>query len=268
MFKKIISVLRSIVMLIPILIVGAIAKNVGSEFGDVLSRPSEPTPKQIEENLPGAIENAVQQINKKGAQIIDEIRLDRASAEPGLRLAYHYTLLNYTAQDIDPNLLYTSVQPNVKNGVCSSKNMKFYMQYGVIYEYIYSGNNGQEINRFEISKNDCTKSTSDKTQQITTPSLNIKSEKQKLTKTPKVTQTKDAIQIEVDEDKIAEIKGNRHVIGEEMRKLRLLSSSSGYFGRKNSEIQESVTLSNIPGDINNDGKLSGSEQYLRDHPEK
>ena len=48
-----------------------------------------------------------------------------------------------------------NLKPGVQKGVCASKEMKPSLQYGATYVYVYSGNDGVEIGRFEMSKNDC-----------------------------------------------------------------------------------------------------------------
>jgi hypothetical protein len=84
-----------------------------------------------------------------------DTRMDRAAVGPGSRLTYFYSLPNYSSQDIEPRWLHENLKPLVKKGVCASKEMKSTLQYGATYVYAYSGNNGAEIARFEISKNDC-----------------------------------------------------------------------------------------------------------------
>lgn len=262
MLKKILSALGFLV----ILIAGTIGGQFGKLIGQFVFAPTtKPSTQQIEAKSIEGFTIAAQQINQQTPIMVDkDTRLDRATVGPGVRLTYHYTFPNYTSRDIDPSWLQASLQPAVKESVCTNEKMKSSLQYGGIYVYAYSSNNGVEIARFEINKTDCNKFISAQTRQAT-PSLNISSEKQDLTKAPIVTQTNDAIRVEVGEDKVAEIKGNRRIIGKEINESRLSSPSSTYYGRRTSELRTPGTLSDIPGDTNNDGILSGSEQYLRDN---
>lgn len=148
MLKKILATLG----FIAIVIGGSIA----NQFSKEIFSPSTPTPQKMEDVLIKGLTIAAEQINKRGPTMVDkDTRMDRAAVGPGSRLTYFYSLPNYSSQDMDPNWLHANVQPAVKNSVCASNEMKPSLQYGATYIYVYSGNNGTEITRFEISKSDC-----------------------------------------------------------------------------------------------------------------
>jgi hypothetical protein len=149
MLKKIISVLGLVAMLIGAGISGIIGKLASR----AIFSPSEPNKEELIEQLTIAADK----INRQLPMMVDsETRLDRATVGPGVRTVYHYKILNYTSKNIDIDRLQTYLRPQVVKSVCSNKDMKASLQYGVKYDYIYAGNDGIEITQFEIAQNDCT----------------------------------------------------------------------------------------------------------------
>jgi len=152
MWKKILSVLGFIVMLIAISIGGQIGKVVGK----FAFAPSKLTQQQIEEKLLEGFAKAAEQLNARGLFMVDQdTRLDKSVAGPGARLTYFYSFPKYTSRDIERDRLLANLQPEVKKFVCGSKEMKPSLQYGGTYVYSYAGNDGVEIARFELNKHDC-----------------------------------------------------------------------------------------------------------------
>lgn len=152
MLKKILSVLG----LIAIVIAGSIGRQIGKELSNPAITSSTPSPPKIEEILKTGLIIAADKINKQGPIMVDaDTRMDSASVGPGSRLTYFYTLPKYSSKDVESNWLHNSVKPVVKMNVCASKEMKPVLQYGATLVYAYNGNNGKEITRFEINKNDC-----------------------------------------------------------------------------------------------------------------
>lgn len=150
--KKILSALG----FIAILIAAAIGGGIGKQVGKAAFSPSKPSAQQIEEKLIEGFTKAAEQSNRRGPIMVDkDTRWDRSDVGPGARLTYFYSFPNYSSRDIEPGWLLANLKPEVKKGVCASKEMKPSLQYGAIYAYAYSGNDGAEIARFEINKNDC-----------------------------------------------------------------------------------------------------------------
>ena len=136
------------------IIVAVIGGFVGKKAWEIVSAPSTPTQQEVETKLIEGLTIGANEINKKAPIMIDnETRLDRATVGPGLRFVYQYTFPNYTSNNIDANWLYKNLQPKVTVAACSE--MKSSLEYGVIYVYTYSGNDGVEIARFEIGQKDC-----------------------------------------------------------------------------------------------------------------
>lgn len=152
MWKKLLSVFG----FIAVLIAAAIGGGIGKEVGKAAFSPSRPTQQQVDEKLYEGFNKAAEQSNRRGPVMVDQdTRWDRSVAGPGARLTYLYSFPKYSSRDIQREWLLTNVQSEVKKGVCGSKEMKPSLQYGGTYVYAYSGNDGIEIARFEINRNDC-----------------------------------------------------------------------------------------------------------------
>ncbi len=156
MLKKILSALGFIAMLIAAVLGVTLVKEFGKSVGNAASSPSKPSAQQIEEKLIEGFTKTAEQSNKRGPTMVDkDTRWDRSEVGPGVRVTYFYSFPSYSSRDIDSVWLQTNLKPEVKKGVCASKEMKPSLQYGATYAYAYSGNDGVEISRFEINKNDC-----------------------------------------------------------------------------------------------------------------
>jgi hypothetical protein len=115
-----------------------------------------PSQENILEELAAGFKVGADRINAAGPTMVDEeTRLDRATAGPGALLTYHYTFPNYSARDIDPDAIESTTFLSVKNSVCASDEMLPSLQYGGMYAYHYSGNDGVRIGGFTVSKDDC-----------------------------------------------------------------------------------------------------------------
>lgn len=152
MWKKILSALGLIAVLIAMAIGGVIGKQVGK----VAISPSKPTAQQVEDKIIEGFIIAANQFGENLPMMLDQdTRLDKVTVGPGPRAVYHHSFPNYTSRDIDENWLKTNLRPEVTRKVCASGDMKESLQYGGIYVYSYFGSDGIEIAKFEIDRNDC-----------------------------------------------------------------------------------------------------------------
>ncbi len=118
MWKKVLSVLG----FIGILIVASIGGQIGKEVGKVAMKPST---QEVEAKLTEGFEQAANQYNQKLPMMVDQdTRLDKATVGPGPRIVYHHTFPKYSSRDIDANWLQTNLRPEVSRKVCSSADMK------------------------------------------------------------------------------------------------------------------------------------------------
>ena len=156
MWKKVLSALGFIALLVVMAIGGGIGKIVGKSASDSAFRSPGPTPQQIEEKLIEGFNKAAEQSNRLGPKMVDkDTRWDTTAVGPGARVTYYYSFPHYSSQDITAAWLETNLKSVVKNGVCTSKDMKPSLQYGGTYVYVYRGNDGAEITRFTFSQHDC-----------------------------------------------------------------------------------------------------------------
>lgn len=139
MFEHLRSALKFIVLLIVISIAGAI----GRELGEIAFSSSKLSSQEAESILMEGIKDTASKINQQTPMMVDEgTRLDRATAEPGMRLVYHYTFPGYASKDIDANSFRTNFWPKIKSKVCSNEKMKPTLQLGGSYVYSYSSSDG------------------------------------------------------------------------------------------------------------------------------
>ncbi|MBK8103478.1 MAG: hypothetical protein IPK30_09415 [Cellvibrionales bacterium] len=121
-----------------------------------------PDSQEAEAKIIEGFTNTANQYNQQLPMMIDQdTRLDKLTVGPGPRAVYHCTLPKYTSRDIDANWIQTKLRPDVTRKACASTDMKKTIQYGGIYVYAYSGNDGAEITRFEVGRNDCSFPTVD-----------------------------------------------------------------------------------------------------------
>ena len=148
--KKLLTASAWIVIFLATIIGGGIGKLVGKAASTTDS------PQQIEAKLIEGFTMAATSVNQKLPMMVDQnTRLDKMTVGPGPRAVYHYTFPTYTSIDIDANLLQTNLKPEVTRKVCASDDMKKSIQYGGIYVFEYSGNDGIQITSFQIDRNDC-----------------------------------------------------------------------------------------------------------------
>lgn len=156
MLKKLLGIIGSIATLFATLIAIGIGGDIGKIAGKAAFSSSKPSPQEVEARLIEGFTQAVNQYKPMFPMMLDkETRLDNATVGPGPRLVYHYTFIDYTSGNIDANTLSSNFRAGVTRKVCASSNMKKPLQYGGIYVYAYSGNDGIEVGRIEIDRNDC-----------------------------------------------------------------------------------------------------------------
>ena len=130
MWRKILSVLVFIV----VLIAGGIGGQIGKVVGNAASKP---TQQQIEEKLLEGFSQAAKEANAKGPVMVDQdTRWDKSIAGPGARLTYFYTFPKYSSNEIDREWFLANQKSEVRKVVCGSKEMKPTLQYGGLYLFV------------------------------------------------------------------------------------------------------------------------------------
>lgn len=150
-WQKALAAIGFVVVLIAAAAGGGIGKLLGkSIFG------SKPSAQQIEEKLIEGFNKAAEQSNRLGPRMVDQdTRWDKTAVGPGARVTYFYSFPRYSSREVTSGWLRTNVESVVRNGVCTSRDMKPSLQYGGTYVYSYSGNDGVEIARFAFNRHDC-----------------------------------------------------------------------------------------------------------------
>lgn len=149
---------RYILIAASILVFALILRLYGHKIEEAihLFSSSRLTPQQVEMKLSEDFKKAAAQLNQREHSMVnDDIRWEKAVAGPGPRLTYSYILTKFSSKDIESSSVLAKLQPEVKKLVCESKEMKPSLLDGGIYIYVYSGNDGVEITRFEIKRQDC-----------------------------------------------------------------------------------------------------------------
>lgn len=77
-------------------------------------------------------------VNKKCPMMVDgETRLDSVQAIGNKTLQYHYTLVNYSVEELDREKLRTTMQVHILNEIKTKPEMKVFREKGVQLVYFY-----------------------------------------------------------------------------------------------------------------------------------
>ncbi|WGS60571.1 hypothetical protein [Vibrio lentus] len=147
--KSIWKVLGSIGVVIIIIIAGGIGKLVGNTSSEAYSESKK------ESELDSALMQAASQINQNLPMMVDaETRWDSTSGFQK-QFRYSYTLVNYAAEDLDPKSIKTSMQSQLINSVCTTKEMQIFVNNGVPVIYAYYGKNGKQVTTITVHPSSC-----------------------------------------------------------------------------------------------------------------
>jgi|SRR5690554_6819056 len=84
----------------------------------------------------------------------DDTRLDSTIALKRSFL-YLYTLVGYTADQLDPELFLQAIEPLLLQELCSSEDMAGFLDNDIDTIYVYRGNDGNQITSVTIRASDC-----------------------------------------------------------------------------------------------------------------
>ncbi|WP_449412399.1 hypothetical protein [Pandoraea soli] len=145
--KKLRSILGWTALLIGLAVVGTIGKQIGKEMFSASKSAVDGVERQLS--------SAVEQINQKGPSMLDqETRIDGATAGPGRRLTYLYTLVNHSSKDQEAiAVIQTHVKPEVAKNSCNK--MKAILKAGVTVVFDYRGSDGHEMGTFDVNQSTC-----------------------------------------------------------------------------------------------------------------
>lgn len=139
---------------VALLAVIAIAGNIGKQVGQsgVQSYATDKNEAAVEES----IRQASNQINGSLPMMMDKYtRVDSTITGPGKRWAYIITLVSLKGGDINLKELHKVMDDKIRNGVCTTKEMQFFVKNGVQIVYRYSDNDGVAIGDIIVNPGDC-----------------------------------------------------------------------------------------------------------------
>ncbi len=95
------------------------------------------------------------EINKNTPMMVDkDTRLDNTIGINN-KITYMYTLINVEKDELDIDALNNEFSVQLKNKVCSSKDLEIFLKDGVTLVYSYSDKNGLSIKKFNIKPAEC-----------------------------------------------------------------------------------------------------------------
>lgn len=95
------------------------------------------------------------EMNKKLPKMLDsETTLDTVHTYSG-NLQYRYSLVNYSASDIDVSVLHKNMRPSLVEAACSNSTTASLMQEGVRVSYTYLDKSGEYITSINVKHSDC-----------------------------------------------------------------------------------------------------------------
>lgn len=129
--------------------VTGIGSLIGRELVSMASHFSQP--QKVEEQTAEQAEEIARELNARGPVMLpDGVLWTRTVAGPGPRLTYHYKFVDYPASEMTAPDRAEFVEE-----MCDLPEEQRGFQGGADVVYVYSGNDGIEIARFELSGSDC-----------------------------------------------------------------------------------------------------------------
>lgn len=89
------------------------------------------------------------------AMVDEETRLDRIYASYDNKMNYDYTLINYTADELDWPVLKDTILPDLKNSFCYDSSFEYYRDNNVPMKWNYYGMYKNLIGSIELTGIDC-----------------------------------------------------------------------------------------------------------------
>ena len=140
--------------LMGVLIVIAVAGGIGKEVGRFTVK------KFNADRNEGAIEEVLRQssnkVNSSLPMMVDKgTRLDSTLPGPGKKITYLYTTLSMQSSEVTQQRLQQRLGVRIRNSVCTSKDMKVFLDNGVQIVYRYRGSDGGIIGDVTVNPGEC-----------------------------------------------------------------------------------------------------------------
>ena len=95
-------------------------------------------------------------MNSTLPMMVDEnVQWDSSSVGPGKTLNYHYTMLDYSALQIDTKMFIDSIHHDLKDTVCTAPETRMFPINGVLLNFNYYDRDGSLITTVEVAPSDC-----------------------------------------------------------------------------------------------------------------
>ena len=87
--------------------------------------------------------------------IEENVQWDSSHVGPGKTLNYNYTMLDYSASQLDPKMFVDSIRHHLKYTVCTAPETRMFPTNGVLLNFNYYDRDGRLITTVEVAPNDC-----------------------------------------------------------------------------------------------------------------
>jgi hypothetical protein len=103
-----------------------------------------------------SLEREIAKANKQFPKQIDsETRIDSVAVGPGKLIIYNYTLVNYSADDVDSDKFQEALAARVRQETCRNRETRPYIRKGYSIAYSYNGKNGNPVATMTVAPEDC-----------------------------------------------------------------------------------------------------------------
>lgn len=148
------KILGGIGMLIVVVIAAAIGRQV---VGSFVSNGSHSSSDQA---IVKQLQQASAKVNQQLPTMYDKVtRLDTTVVGPGKTWTYMYTIVSPGSTSLTQRDLNEYLGTKVRNGVCTAKFMKAFVDNGVQIKYVYRASDGTVIGSITVNPSDCKQST-------------------------------------------------------------------------------------------------------------
>ena len=107
-------------------------------------------------NISQLLVETADMMNQSLPMMVDgDTRWDSSVAEPGKILSYRYTLVNYSANQIDGGQFAQNIYPTLTEVICNNPATKIFPDNGVLLNFNYYDHNSNLIARVKVTPSDC-----------------------------------------------------------------------------------------------------------------
>lgn len=107
------------------------------------------------DNYTQALLNAASEINKGLPMHVDSETVLMSTSGAMNQFSYFYQLSNYDAENIDASAFKESMEPNIRNSVCTLEGMQSFRDMKIIVNYIYADAQNKQIATIGIDTKTC-----------------------------------------------------------------------------------------------------------------